>query len=390
MQEKAKHNLKLVMAESIIAYGVLCMPIMTLFYYSIGMNNAEIALTQSIFSLVMVLLDLPTGWIADKFGRKWSNIIGDLGQAGCFLYYCTAKSFTEVVIVECLLAVFNSLSAGVDYSLLRHFSNKLEPGEKLFRSKATQLVFWQNVGTLITTIIGGAIGAISYRGAIAISAVAYLVGGTVSMFIDDDSEKLVQKHRNPLKDIGRVAVESFQNKSLRLHILAQTFGREMTHVAIWLLTPILLAAKVPAWLVAIGYVLNYTSAIIGTKLAKRYAGQLADWQVLMIPVLLVAIGTSVLSVKISLISLPFYLLMGITQGWTASTLKPLTMQHAKASEQTSVASLASTMGRLLYVPTSWIVGMMADTDLRLAMATIFIMFVPIGVMLVKQLKRMNN
>lgn len=58
-------NLKLIIFESAITAGILSMSIMTPFYQSIGLNQVEISQSQIIFTLIMIVLDLPMGWVAD-------------------------------------------------------------------------------------------------------------------------------------------------------------------------------------------------------------------------------------------------------------------------------------------------------------------------------------
>ena len=387
MKDSTKRSLNLSIFESVVTAGLLSMPIMTLFYYEIGMNNEQVALSQSIFTVVMIVLDLPMGWIADRFSRKWANVIGDFGVAIGLLLYSTVNSFSGVVFSECILAIFGALSAGVDISLIRHFANKLDKTENLFKFKMANVAFWQSILAMLLMVLGGPIGAIDFRLAIALSSVVYFIGGIVSLFIFDDSEKLVPEHKNPLKDLGRVVVESAKNPKLRLRIFVQAFGRESTHSTIWFFTPILVSCGVPASLVSIAWVLNYITCAIGAKLANKFSKKLPDWKIFAIPIGLVFVSMGILSVKISLLTVPFYLFMGAVQGWTSATLRPMTQQHAKASEQTSVSSVASTVGRIIYAVAGWLVGMAADVDLRYAALTNLILFVPIGIIITIKLKR---
>ena len=387
MKNIAKRSLGFSAFESVVTAGLLSMPIMTLFYYSIGMNNEQVALSQSIFTIVMIVLDLPMGWVADRFSRKWANVIGDFGVAVGLLIYSTVNSFSGVVFSECILAIFGALSAGVDISLIRHFANRLDGSENLFKTKMANVVFWQNILSMFLMILGGPIGAIDFRLAIALSSVVYFIGGTVSLFIIDDSEKLVPKHKNPLKDLWRVVMESAKNPKLRLRIFVQAFGREATHSTIWFFTPILISCGVPTSLVSIAWVFNCISSAIGAKLADKFSKKLPDWKVFAIPIGLVFISMGILSIKISLLTAPFYILMGLVQGWTGATLRPMTQQHAKASEQTSVSSVASTVGRIIYAVAGWLVGMAADVDLRYANLVNLAIFVPIGIILTIKLKR---
>ena len=381
-------NLRFVLLESSITSGILSLSIMSLFYYSIGMTNEEIALSQSIFSVVMIFLDLPMGWIADRLSRKWANIIGDFGEALVLAFiYARANNLAEVAIAECLLAVFCSLSAGVDSSLLRHFSQKIDKSEKFFRSKSASLVFWQNLIEMLLVGIGGLVGAISYRLTIALSSVTFFMGGVISLFINDDSEKLQAKTKNPLKDLARITQESLKNKKLRLSILARVVGTEITHSMIWFFTPMLIYAGIPAEIVSMAWVFNSLSTILGARLAKRFAKKSQNWQLLTISILLASFSMGILSISISIWTIPFYLLMGIVRGWSSSTLKPRVGQYAKSCEQTSVFSLASTISRLLYAITGLIIGKAGDIDLRFAALANLLLFIPLGIMLIIKLKR---
>lgn len=383
---KTKKDLRLAMAESVVTAGMLSMAIMTPFFYSIGLSNQQVSLSQSIFTIIVLLLDCPMGWIADRVSRKWLNVIGDIGAAVSLLLYSRVDSFAGVVAAECLLAIFNSMSAGVDISLIRHFANKLDSTDRLFKSKMVRLSILQNVATMILTLLGGPIGAIDFRLAIALSAVTYFAGGVIGAFIKDDSEKLAPVHKNPLKDLGRVIVESSKNPKLRLRIVVQAIGREITHPMIWFATPIMMAAGIPIGYVAIGWALDGGAAVLGAWLAKKFVPKWADWQKLAMPIILATISLGAIAVRIAPVTIVFYLLLGVTKGWTSATLKPMVQSHAKPSEQTSVSSLASTVGRIIYAVAGIVVGTAADIDLRLAAVANIIIFLPIGCILVLKLK----
>ena len=82
-------NLNLTIIETILtSIGVgFSVPIINLFWNSIGMNQTDIGFTQMIFTIVIVCLDIPMGYLADRFNRKILNIIGDIGVSLTFIYY---------------------------------------------------------------------------------------------------------------------------------------------------------------------------------------------------------------------------------------------------------------------------------------------------------------
>ncbi len=342
---RAKRGLWLTMFESAITEGLISMSIMTLFFTeSIGLNQSQIALSQSIFTLVVMVLNLPLGWVADRFSRKWANVIGDLGAALSFLLYSQAQNFVQVVACETLLGVSLAFSQGVDQTLLRHFANQLDPSGQLFQRKNISLASWRYACTLGLVLLGGPLGASSFRLAIGLSGVPYLIGGLMSMLIHDDSQKLQSSRKNPFGDMLRIGRETWNNHPLRLRIAAYVVGREMTHGIIWVFTPILIQVGVPVAIVSFAWAFNSLACLLGSRIAARYSPRLNDRQKFAFALILMSLSMGAMSVQLNLGTVILYLLMGITQGWTGSTLMPMIQNHAKPDEQTTVISLAKVGG----------------------------------------------
>lgn len=387
--KNAKKNLRLVMLESIITASLLAMPIMTPFFLSIGLNQEQIALSQMAYTVAVMLLNIPAGWIADRFSRKWANILGDLGAAVGLLLYSQVQNFTGVVVCEIILGVSLAFSQGVDVSLLRHFSGKIDKSGQLFKSKTAQVSSMRYVVNLILVLLGGPIGAIDFRLAIALSALSYTIGGIASFFIEDDSENLSQTYKNPLVDMARVVKDAIKNPALRLRIFAFAITREMTHGIIWVFTPLLLLAGVPLAVVSLGWAINSVASLIGSEIARRYIHRLREWQIFAVPVLLVATSLGIMSIHFGLTTVWLYLLMGVTQGWTSATMMPLVQRHAKSSEQTSVVSVARVVAQLLYIPSVWLIGMAADIKLEYSMLATLLIFIPLSMPILFKLRKEN-
>lgn len=376
----AKRNLRLVMLESALTGALLSMSIMTPFFYSIGLNQLQISQAQVIFTVVMMFLNLPTGWIADRFSRKWANVIGDVGVAITFVAYAIAQNFLMVVLCECFLGFFMALSQGVDQSLIRHFCQKIDPSEDFFRQKTAQLNCWHYAVTLVLVWLGGPIGAISLRLAVALSGAPYIIGGIASLMVADDSKKLVTD-KNPFRDMLRIIVSSFRNQPLRLRIFAYAIGREMTHAIIWVFTPLLLMAGVPLAIVSVAWVLNALTCLLGARLAAKFGLRLKDWQIFALPLVLMSLSMGIIGVHLNIITIWFYLLMGVVQGWTGATLIPLVQHYTCPEEQTSVISLTSIVGRLVYIPTSLLIGLVGDWQLARTPLVVLLCFAPVGLLL---------
>lgn len=388
----AHRNLRLAIAESAVTAGLLAMSVFTPFFNSIGLNNQQVSEVQIYFTIVVVLLNVPMGYIADRVSRKWANIIGDFGRAIVLLIYSQVATFAGAVICECLCGVAAALSDGVDQSLIKHFVGKIshETGEseaKLLKAKTAKLEVYRQLCNLVLLILGGPIGAISLRLALALSAVNHCIGGIISIFIKDDSEKLCPKHKNPFKDIYEITKDAMKNQPLRTRIFAYAVGREMTHGIIWIATPLFLKAGIPMEIVSFAWAFNALMCILGAKLAGKYGKNLSDVQIMIVPVVLMSISMLIMGLHLSIFTVWLYGAMGITQGWTATTLVPMVQKHAKPSEQTSILSVTKTLAQLLYIPVVWIIGYVADMKLEYGLFATLIIFLPLGLIIIQKLKQ---
>ena len=59
----ALRSLRLTMAESAVTAGLLAMSVFTPFFNSIGLNNQQISEVQIYFTIVLILLNVPMGYI---------------------------------------------------------------------------------------------------------------------------------------------------------------------------------------------------------------------------------------------------------------------------------------------------------------------------------------
>lgn len=372
-----KESLRFLQIEIVITGTVMAMPIMVPFYHSIGMDQGQIGLSQAIFTAAVLLINIPTGWIADRFSRKLCNAFGDLGCVFALVIYAQANSFTEVVIAEIVFGIALAFSQGADSALLRAYTMSFDPSGKMYHRVNALLSTWQPIAQVVALIVGGVIGSANPRLAIALSAVPYAIGCILSFFLTEAGERLISQHRNPMRDMVRVTRESIgHDPYLRWLIIAFALGREMTHVMIWALTPILLFAGVPLVVIGVGWVLNSIMVAIGAKLAHRLAESLCGWQRFMVPTIAALVGLTVMSIHLSASTVWLYALLGLAQGWTAATLLPMVQAEAPDCQQASIVSIAKSASQLIYIPLVWIVGLAGNFDIRLTMVTTAVVFTP--------------
>lgn len=370
-----RRSLRLLKLEAIITSVVFAMPVLNIFYAKdIGLSFAEVGLTQSAFTVAVFMFNVPTGWLADRFSRKACNFFGDLVAAGGFVFYAFAQSFTDIVIAEIVVGIGLSFTGGADVALLKAYANRL--GQS-YQKLTAQLASWRPLAEMTAVSLGGVVGAHNPRLAIALSAVTYGIGAVLSLFIVEAGEHR-QSSVHPVKDMAQIIRYALHgHKQLAWRIAAYALGREATHPLVWMLTPLLLLAGIPPAAIGMAWAINLALVWVGAQLARRYGGSLSDTSVLATGLAVFAISSAVLSVNVSLVTIVFYAGFGFVRGWYGALLLPAVQNHTPEDIQSTVASVASSVSQLIYIPLVWGVGALGDISPQASIAGVFCLFVPL-------------
>src|SRR5665811_1353610 len=96
----------------------MVMPVVVLFYQDNGMGMQKIFILKAIYSVAVVFMEIPSGWMADVWGRKKTLILGSiLGSAG-FLVYSFSYGFLAFEVAEIILGIGHSFVSGADSAML--------------------------------------------------------------------------------------------------------------------------------------------------------------------------------------------------------------------------------------------------------------------------------
>ena len=94
------------------------MPIVILFYKENNLGNNELFLLHGIYSLVIALWEIPSGVIADNWGRKPSMQLGTLMGFLGFAIYSFTYGFWGFLFAEIALGLGQGFISGADSALL--------------------------------------------------------------------------------------------------------------------------------------------------------------------------------------------------------------------------------------------------------------------------------
>ena len=101
-----------------LMWFMVAMPIIVLFFQENGLSLQEVMILQGSYSLMIALMEIPSGYIADLFGRKKTMVLGTVFCFLGFTLFSFSFGFWEFLIAEILLGIGNSFISGSDSAIL--------------------------------------------------------------------------------------------------------------------------------------------------------------------------------------------------------------------------------------------------------------------------------
>ncbi|MGE1154875.1 MFS transporter [Pseudomonas kitaguniensis] len=89
-----------------------------LYLLQLGITQGEIGILQSFLFFSAVALEIPSGLLADRYGRKFSLILGFLGLCISGIGFLLFSSFIPFAIIFCLFGASIAMGSGSDRALL--------------------------------------------------------------------------------------------------------------------------------------------------------------------------------------------------------------------------------------------------------------------------------
>ena len=139
-----------------LSFGMV-LPILFVFLKDKGISNGELAILALTATITTTLLDLPSGNIADKFGRKITFLVGQVP----FLLFCIgitiSETFTGLAASMFLSGLSTALVSGTLDSIYVQKHNQ-SGGVSSLQAKLAKLSFYSLYGTLVGAATGIALG----------------------------------------------------------------------------------------------------------------------------------------------------------------------------------------------------------------------------------------
>ncbi len=171
-------------------------PVYILLFESKGLSVSQISLLLAVWSAPLILLEIPTGILADHWNRKKMLVVGSLAKAACYGFWFFAESFIFFALGFILWGISESLCSGSEEALL-YDSLKEQGIEEQFDKVYGTGNFFANLGVAFSVLSGGFLAQfLGMKLVLLLSIVSMLITGLLAVSFKEVNYFARQKRLN--------------------------------------------------------------------------------------------------------------------------------------------------------------------------------------------------
>jgi len=342
---------------SAISNFLFFLPIVYVFFQGNGLSLTQIFIIEAIFSIGLVLFEVPTGAFADYYGKKASLVLGSvIWIISCVLFSFGSGfyTFTFAYLIWALGAAFLS---GADTALLYDILHKDNQKEH-FKKYQGNAKFIGLVAISLASLLGGYIASFSMRYTFIASAIAFF-----AMFLILISLKHKEDEKEEQESYTQIIKDSFSIIS-KSSILVWLFIYSAIFLVVFKLTQPSTQIYMNLSNLDIKYfgfasAFFFIIAAIASKLTNKFEKNFKNYSYLILSILMI-LSTFLISQFVFKLG---FLIFGIL--FFATSINSIIVQHeilqnAPKSKHSTILSFNNLFDRLIFVIISPLWGMGMD------------------------------
>ena len=339
--------------------ALFLIPVIVPFFQENGLSLRQVFLLQGIFALSLMVLEIPSGYLSDRWGRKPTMLIGSIVGVFGALLYSLSSAFWSFFIGEILLAVMVSFYSGTKEAIV--YDTLLELGEeKSYRRFIGQQQFVGLSTQAIASIVGGLLTVITLRATVWATVIPFSIGLFVAFFLHEPKRHKLQETRH-FKAICNITTHTLvKNVPLRNIIILHAVISSLTLTLVWFTQPYQTMVELPLVLFGV----THAFIMIMTGFASKWVHLLqekADDRLILITIAIVVTASYLtLGFVTSLWGIAIIFLGRVMWGFLTPLTSDMVNRMTTSEIRATTLSIRSFGSSLLFGIASPFIGFLAD------------------------------
>lgn len=356
-----RKNIRLLYIFTVLMNSVFILPVVLPYYRDeMGLTFHDFLIGESVFALILILADVPTGYLADRWGRRKTLALGALVTAISYSLLAMATGFWSALLSQGAIGIGVALISGANSAFL--YDTLLSQGrEKEYRQREGFRFALQLYSCALACVVGGYLYTIDHHLPLYIEIGLQLIAIIVALnFVEPPRHKLVAE-KHPLKDVRDTLVYVLHgHKEIAGIVLLMVIVFSTTKICMWGIQSYADALKIPeiynGWIISAVMLCGAVSGHFGHKILPNLRGQQAlQGLILMLVIMLLVAGFSMSYVGIIALGLEAFV-FGFGMPRAQEVINNL-VDSSRRATVLSTANLATSLG---FIPLSQLIGVVTD------------------------------
>lgn len=340
------------------SFQLLIGPIVMLYLLQKGLNFTQVMTLQSIFSIGVVILEVPTGAVGDLIGRKTSMCLAGIAMILGIVVYINSTMFYQFILGEILLALGMCLKSGSDTALLYDTLKILNRTDEYTKFQGKGQAFFLST-QIVGSIIAGFVYDINVELPMILSIIVMSISVIIALFFKEVPIHEHIKKPSYIVQITESAKYLVNHKKVRAIVLYGMFFFIFYRVGFWYYQPYFVAVNIDTKYFGIIFGVFNGVATVSALFADKFIKYTKGKSLIMLSVLLF-VSFLVLGVTKVPIGVIFILLQQIARGVNIPTFMKYMNKHIESHHRATIISFNSLLKNLAAAIAFPFVGFMMD------------------------------
>jgi MFS family permease len=334
------------------------LPVLVPYWNSQGISQAQIGWLQTAFTAIVLILQLPTGRLADKYGRRNLVIVGTIMAAIGFAGYALADGFWGMLLAELILGVGYSCKSGADRALLRM---QLEADGQASQEKHIigKLNGYGAAGELLSALVGGWAASIAFGIPLWMTVAGMSLAIPFAMALPKDKDYApLEQSRQSIKQVLSGLIRTPRMLAITCFSVSAAVA---THLSVWLFQPYLQAGGLKIGWFGLAWALYTASYLLFSWRVSSIENKLGEGRSMMLILAAPAVAYLGLALGMSIWFVPLTALFTVSRALHGPITTHLVHEHTSAAHYATTLSGLATMEGIIYAFMGPLSGWIVDT-----------------------------
>ncbi len=343
-----------------LSFTPVMVPGIVMFWQDNGLDTFEVFVLQAVFAVAVVVLEVPTGMVADRVGKRTSLLLGQVVVALGSVLYALGTGFWSFLGAEVTLAIGMTLLSGADAALLYDCLRQLGR-ESDFAAIESRTHSLRLASFALANVLGGFIIMHSLRGAMWASAVGPILAvPVVACFAPGRAPQQTRGFAEGFRAYGELTTASLtfvrKHRLVRWFLLFQAVVSGSATWLLWSYQPYMTLVGIPTWAYGVLFAVYNLVAAASSRATPWLLRRFSDGGVFLVLGALQALPPLLMAAFRLPFSPLFVLGHQAVRGLSRPIISSRVLAYTYADKRATVLSLGSLAGRLFFAFTGPVVG----------------------------------